>query len=118
MTTPTLTLPTGCGVAPGASAEVKARTRRASFGDGYIQRSGDGINIVRKVMSLSFGPMHPSDAATIEAFLVARGGFQPFFWQHPYESTPRKWICETWKRVNQYSLADVVTAEFTEVFDP
>lgn len=118
MTTPTLTLAAGTQVAPGTSFEVTPRVRRASFGDGYIQRSRDGINTMPKIYSVTIGPMTVANADTVEAFLTARGGVEAFFWQPPYAGSPLKWIATKWKRTNRFPTADGLDVTFEQVFDP
>lgn len=54
------------------------RVRRAQFGDGYEQRSQDGINVLLQKWSLTFENRAKSDADEIEGFLRAHGGVTAF----------------------------------------
>ncbi|NNC01903.1 hypothetical protein HJC10_03415 [Corallococcus exiguus] len=62
----------------GAQADSVPRVRKAQFGEGYTQRSGDGLNPVLRRWALQFTNLTKVDADTLEAFLRARAGVEPF----------------------------------------
>ncbi|RKH93612.1 phage tail protein [Corallococcus sp. AB038B] len=62
----------------GAQADAAPRVRRAQFGDGYSQRSGDGLNPVLRRWALQFSNLAKLNADALEAFLRARAGVEPF----------------------------------------
>ncbi|RKG68649.1 hypothetical protein D7V80_11665 [Corallococcus sp. CA054B] len=62
----------------GAQADSVPRVRKAQFGEGYTQRSGDGLNSVLRHWALQFSNLTKVDADTLEAFLRARAGVEPF----------------------------------------
>lgn len=101
----------------GTGREVSTRVLRADFGDGYSQRSGDGLNAINRQVFVVWGVLSVSDADTIEAFLTARAGFEAFLWAPPREVQPRKWICGTWRRDHDHGTYDSLSATFEEVFD-
>lgn len=100
----------GTGHAP----EVKLRT--AAFGDGYTQSSPAGINHIRQVVTFRWDYLNLAEAKEIEAFFVARGGYQPFEYQLWGESEPRRWVCESWSITEGHPTR--VTATFKESFMP
>lgn len=118
MTTPTFTPPAGCGITTGTSAPTKPRVRKAEFGDGYIQRSADGINSVRRTSTVKITTISFDDAETIESFFRARRGVEAFWWTFPVENVARKWVCESWTVTAPNPVHVDIQAEFTEVFDP
>jgi phage-related protein len=98
----------------GAALKVQPRVRVASFGDGYKQRSGDGINRQARQWSLGFdGTKTEIDA--IELFLGNEDGITAFDWTPPSGSAG-KWICSAWTTsINEYD-SWVLSSTFQEVF--
>ncbi|WP_223644380.1 phage tail protein [Corallococcus sp. EGB] len=62
----------------GAQADSVPRVRKAQFGEGYTQRSGDGLNPVLRRWALQFSSLSKVDADGLEAFLRARAGVEAF----------------------------------------
>ncbi len=116
MTILTFTFPVGVDAAMGSSLETEPKVRRAPFGDGYIQRSADGINSVRDVFTVMAKNITPAQAAEINAFMHARKGAESFFWTPPDETTPRKFICPKWDREFADYGARTMKLTFEEVF--
>ncbi|MFC0282268.1 phage tail protein [Camelimonas abortus] len=52
--------------------EVKVLT--AEFGDGYTQSAGDGMNNIRRVLTLTWDNLTPAQAGAIETFLRNHNG--------------------------------------------
>lgn len=91
------------------------KVRTAQFGDGYTQRSADGINNRSTVYSLQF----IGDAATVAAiiaFLDAQAGATAFNWTPPFrqQSLFTATYTEPTKDGNVYTM----TATFTQTFAP
>ncbi|MBZ4373247.1 phage tail protein [Corallococcus sp. AS-1-6] len=62
----------------GAQADSVPRVRKAQFGEGYTQRSADGLNPVLRRWALQFSNLSKVDADGLEAFLRARAGVEAF----------------------------------------
>ncbi|WP_375745373.1 phage tail protein [Corallococcus interemptor] len=62
----------------GAQADSVPRVRKAQFGEGYTQRSGDGLNPVLRRWARQFSSLTKLDADSLESFLRARVGVEPF----------------------------------------
>jgi phage-related protein len=62
----------------GAQLEVVPRVRKAQFGDGYGQRSGDGLNTTLRRWAVQFTSRRKEEADGIEAFLRAHRGVAAF----------------------------------------
>jgi phage-related protein len=67
----------------GAQSAREPRIRSARFGDGYEQRAASGLNADLATWSLTFENRSDADAASITAFLAARGGHEAFEWIAP-----------------------------------
>lgn len=90
-----------------------------SFGDGYSQRAGDGLNTKTTNPQLTWSALKLTQIDAIEAFFEARNGYEPFYYTLPDEGSARKFIIDkgNWTRTylgpNQFRLQ----ATFKEVFD-
>lgn len=109
--------PTVSSPVAGASVTPEVRVLKASFGDGYSQRSADGINNIVDKYSLTWENIDREEAETIMAFLRARAGVETFTYTVPRETTPRKWLCEQFQQTHVTAVLDTVTATFIESFD-
>lgn len=105
-------------ISPGSSIATKPRTRVAPFGDGYKQRSGDGLNAIDKKMSLSFTALVKHEADYLEAFFTERAGYKPFRFTPPHHVQERIWIATEWNVTYTGAISYDVTASLEEVFDP
>ena len=102
----------------GASVEKKPNVRAIKFGDGYEQRSKDGINNDPAKWSLQFNMRDDVETAAIMTFLNARAGYEAFYWTPPNESTQIHVVCRTWnKTLNKFNL-NSISATFEQVFEP
>lgn len=106
-------------LAPSADSgkKVAVRIKRSDFGDGYTQRSKDGLNTIDKKYTFNWNVLTPAQVDEIEAFFEARGGYEAFFYTPPRESVPVKFICIEWSRGYSNGEADSVSATFEKVFD-
>ena len=102
----------------GASKTKQPRIRVAQFGDGYQQRQAFGINNNPVQWNVSFNMRENSEADDIESFLDARAGVETFDWIPPYESVPKRFICNSWTRTPERATRSSITATFVEVFEP
>jgi phage-related protein len=116
---PTLTFPNYRPVVQGTTKTSKPRVIKNAFGDGYSQRTVDGINANLQTWNLTWTKLE-ADIDTIESFLDDHGGYIAFYWTPERESTQRKFICPEWSRT--YILGkddgiDTLIAKFEEVSD-
>ncbi|CAA2144243.1 phage tail protein [Methylobacterium bullatum] len=115
---PTLPLPAGVNIALGSGIAEKARLRKAPSGDGYPQRTRDGINHIVGTMPVTFENLTRAEAATLRAFFRERGGDLPFCYAPPDETGSRLWTCEEWGRRYTGDIHLSYTVTFQEQFDP
>lgn len=98
-----------------ASCTRQPRVRVARFGDGYEQRTADGINHAPKSWALTFQRV-TAEADEILAFLVARGGSAAFDWTDPHGEAI-KVVCRDWSEsLVGGRRAKQISATFEQVF--
>jgi len=91
------------------------RVLRVSFGDGYEQRAGDGINSIITDWDLTFkGKL--SDILAIDAFLTLKAGVSSFTWT-PFGFSEIKVVCDSWSQPLISANASSITAKFRRVFE-
>jgi phage-related protein len=89
--------------------------REAQFGDGYSQRTADGLNNRSSSFSLQF----IGDATKISAilaFLDARAGAEAFYWTPPLR-TQLLFTCATYTEPTKDGNVYTITATFVQTFD-
>lgn len=97
---------------------AKPRVRAVSFGDGYEQRTGDGINTAADSWSLSFASRSNVDAEGIVGFFEARGAVESFDWTPPNAITAIRVVCREWQRTFDRYDFNTITATFDRVYEP
>lgn len=105
-------------VAPSSGTRNKPEIKllKADFGDGYTQIAPDGLNHVRRVLTLGWDMLLPWQKDEIVAFLEARGGYEPFYYTPSNEDEPVKWTCEDWDdtRANDgFKVSAIFRQDFT-----
>lgn len=113
---PLQTWPAGPGPSK-ADPDVKVRVLEASYGDGYTQTSGDGLNTIVRSYSITWELLNASELAVYETFLEAHGGHIPFLWTPPRAAAARQWKCRNWKPQPLSGGWSSLQATFTESFD-
>jgi phage-related protein len=101
----------------GSSKSTEAKILSPKFGDGYSQRTGDGLNAVAQKWSLIWENLSLDQANLIDNFFIARAGVAAFLWTPTNETIERKFICSTWSRIWQTPFTDRMSATVEEVFD-
>ena len=101
---------------PTSTRAVRPRVNEAAFGDGYSQRSGDGLNATPRTMQVQWAVLSAAQADVIESFFETHTR-SAFLWAVPLEAVQRKWLAVDWSR--GYIGADLVSlsANLKEVFD-
>lgn len=101
----------------GFSKTTKPRVLTYQFGDGYSQRTGDGINSMPSTYSLSFNSRDVTTAEAIIAFLEATQGRTYFLWTPVGETQQIKVIASEWSMTHDTSISRNISVTFTQVFD-
>ena len=103
---------------PDIGHEIEPRVLVATFGDGYTQRSADGINTLQqRYGSLRWDNVSLAEADAITDFFVARGGVEAFFWTPPDTGVTAKYRATKWGRMRRTVASYVVTASLVQEFD-
>lgn len=97
------------------NTEVKLKT--IDFGDGYEQVAPDGINHMRRTVSLKWEMLLPDQAEAMVKFFREHGGYKSFYYTLSDTLTPIKWKCRVWKDVRGKSGLRTITATFVESFE-
>ncbi len=89
------------------------------LGDGYEQRLTIGLNQNPFTLSVAFNNITEADADTIETFLTARADDNDSFdFTAPGETTSKKYICDSHRKIIRTPNRASITCEFREVFEP
>ncbi|MGR4927268.1 phage tail protein [Bradyrhizobium sp. CAR08] len=100
----------------GTRRAVKRRVNTAQFGDGYSQRSGDGLNASPRTFTASWSALAAAEAQVYEDFFDAHKS-TPFLWTPPLEVAQRKWIAGDSDQGYLGGSTVSLTCTLTEVFD-
>ncbi len=113
-----LPFPTDPAVSFGVSSKKSYRVLAADFGDGYSQRTKDGLNSEIETLPMVWTTLTYDEAAIITDFIDDRGGSEAFSYTPPGQSVSKNWNCPggwTFKASNA-TYTDV-TATFIRVYD-
>lgn len=95
--------------------DKKPRVLSAPFGDGYGQRTGDGINTILEKWTLVFNGVDNKIADDIDNFLDTHAGVTSFQYAPPGHAAYLNFVCNEWSRnYNGYGSSDI-TASFEQV---
>lgn len=100
----------------GNGRTVTPRMRESKLGDGYSQRCADGLNTLDEQNTWNF-LLTDTDADTLEAFFVARAGWDAFSWQPPRYAASANWICTAWSREYLAGSMSKMTATIKRVWN-
>lgn len=103
----------------GSSKDTKTRVQRTPFGDGYSQRSGDGINNVIDFWKLSWDLLSIQKINLLEKYFRSRMGYKSFQWSaiRDIDERPKRFISESWNRGFVGAQDDSFSVTIEEVFD-
>ena len=120
MTFATFTPPMGASTSfsLGTTEDFAPSVLRNNYGDGYSQRTPDGLNTTLRKLSPRWENLTYDEASTMISFFVARRGVDPFYFQLPGAVTIRKWICTKWSRTYTGETTCGIQAQWEEVVDP
>ena len=100
-----------------SSVSVKPRVKLVRFGDGYVQRGADGINLYPQVWDITFANRSAVECDDIEALLRSAAG-GTISWVPPGATLPINFMCLEWKRLYQDFDAHTITCQLEQVFEP
>jgi phage-related protein len=101
----------------GYTRTTKPRILLNQFGDGYAQRTRDGINNIVSEWNLTFTSKSISQAEAIIAFFEATYGVDYIDWTPPQDTVAVKVIASDWTSQYESAISRTVSVKFTQVFD-
>lgn len=95
------------------------RVLETRFGDGYGQRSPDGLNPIAQMWELRFTGVDNPIADAMVAYWRAAGAVEAFDWTPLWHTVAIKVVCKQWTRSqpNEWGQSDL-SARFVQVFEP
>lgn len=103
---------------PGTGMKPEVKLNEATFGDGYTQASPDGINHIRRTLSLKWDILDDDQVAEIYSFFMGQQGYIPFWYKPVGEFAPIKWRCKEWTRdkpSNGWTMTATLVEDFSNV---
>lgn len=101
----------------GLTKSVKATVNKSKFGDGYVQRSSDGINSVGHDLKLNFTVRTRVDIDAIDAYLTLQKGVTSFYYT-VLGGTALRYTCDAWDTNYMHDGDASLSCTFTRVFEP
>ena len=100
----------------GGQKSINPKINSVQFGDGYEQRSQDGINNILLKMDYTFSERNLAEATAILHFLDQRKGIEWFYFtpERPFNRT-KKFICKEWTELPVFYNNHSIRATFQEV---
>ena len=114
MTTPVFNPPQSPSA--GMTDKPEFKILKADFGDGYSQPTPDGLNHMRRVLTLKFEMLEPEEKDEIVDFLEARKGTEAFHYTLPGEPAPTRYTCDEWEVTALGASMFNVAATFRQSF--
>jgi phage-related protein len=103
-----------------SSKTYKFNTIIANYGDGYMQRAGDGINKKRESWALIYDNLTQTERDTLATFIDSVGMNDTIEWTAPGDATEKKWIIDPESEIMEVAkTGDIYSISFTvkRVFD-
>lgn len=101
----------------GLTENLGYRFLGAAFGDGYSQRTGDGLNTEQSSYDPTWNHLTQEQYDTLRAYLSTRKGYRAFLWQAPNRAEAEPFICKSFS-VQMISYRHYsISAKFERVYD-
>ncbi len=110
-------MPLPTRISQSSSGTKQFRINEVKFGNGYNQRSKDGINNLVGSWSIAWENVSQADKDTIVAALESTAGVDYINWTAPNESTSRTWIMSNYTIISLSGSIYNITANITQVFE-
>lgn len=111
-------LPLQTKISQSSTKQIQTNLLVAQFGDGYTQRTPNGINYARQQWTISWENITNADLVTIEtAIASARYGSDAFTWTPFNEVSSKKFMYQTHGVTFNSGNTCSVNMELTQVFD-
>jgi phage-related protein len=98
-----------------SNIEVKPSIKEVRFGDGFVQRSPDGINNILLPFNLTFDKRTDAETRAILHFLNTRAGHQSFIFMPPPPFNINKlFVCAQWRHNIVFQNNNTIDCQFQE----
>ena len=96
---------------------IKHQVKRAQFGEGYVQKDGNGLNGKFGSWNVTVDSDY-ADVQEVRDFLDDHAGYLSFLWTPPNYPGPLRFTCETYSEVPHVGTQEKLTAVFEQVYFP
>lgn len=101
----------------GSSRSLSHRVLSAEFGDGYSQRTADGLNTAVESWDVTWNNLTLANGRLLTKYLSTRRGYRSFKWTPPNEARYKVWICESFSDQPVTYNVRTISAKFKRVYD-
>ena len=102
---------------PGTGNKHRVSKLAPDFGVGASRPKLEGINPIRRVISLTWSTLLPAQAEAIVGFMEAHAPDVPFFYTPTDETDPVQWTCADWSDKRGKGGLREVTVDLEQSFD-
>ena len=110
-----LTFTPPVGPSPGTAHKPQLNILDAEFGDGYGQPTPNGINHIKRMVSLKWDVLTYEQMQQIHQFFLRHGGTKSFYYRPFGEEMSIKWTCREFSPKTTDGIWEY-TAELVESF--
>lgn len=103
-----------------AAKSVNFNTLIAQFGDGYMQRAGDGINKQQEAWNITYDNMNQTERDVIWVFINIVEQTEVIEWTAPGDLVEKKWVIDPETEINEQAKSGAiytVSFKLKRVFD-
>lgn len=97
---------------------VSFRKKSVNFGDGYKQRSKEGINTIQESWNITFFNERKDEREVLEAILKLSQGVDAIEWKSPHSSVLQDWLVESYELQEFSDVYSEITCTFTLLNEP
>lgn len=101
----------------GTQGELDWKVLVSPFGDGYSQRTPDGINNEIETWNVVWTTLTKEEKTTLKNFFKALKGAGSFLWTAPHETEEKTWKVSGVKDSPQNAAIGDLSATFTRTYD-
>lgn len=106
------------GVSQSSSRTTSNDIIKVSLGNGYEQRTPNGINYQRDHWSITWDGMNSTERDTVVSFIQAISDGSVATWTSPFDASSKKFVLDgDWTLSDSGGNVYTITATFRQVFD-
>lgn len=102
----------------GSAGDAQPRVTVADFGDGYSQRTPNGLNALdHEIYNLTWNVLDTTAFEAIRDFLKPKLKVTAFLWTAPGDASAKTWICDAFRPAPLEGDLWSLSVSFKRVFD-